>query len=230
MDRAMGDELAAALVFQLADMCAAAGQAMEHATHALLRADIAMAEAVIDGQEHAAALNSGAEETAFMLLTFRPLMVADLREIANAIQIAADAERMGDLAVRVAEIARRHHPDPAVPAQVRGRVAELSASAVALAYGAQEVLLSRDPRLAVELCRDGDAVTDLHRGLLAVLIDPQWRYGVAAGVGVALVSRLFERFAGHAERIAERFVFPIDGQYRNKKVGKPWSKIAGRAV
>lgn len=225
----MGDELAAALVFQLVDMCAAAGQAMQQATNALLRADVAMAEAVIDGQEHMAALTSGAEETAFMLLTFRPLLAADLREIANAIQIAADAQRMGDLAVQVAEIARRHHPEPAVPAQVRGRVAELGASAVALAGGAQELLLSRDQRLAAQLGREGRAVTDLHRKLLAVLIDPRWSYGVPVGVDVAMVSRLYERFADHAARIARRFAFPINGQNRNKKVGKPWSRIAGRA-
>jgi phosphate transport system protein len=230
MNRAIGDELAAALVFQLADMCAAAGQAMEHATHALLQADIAVAEAVIAGQEHTAALNSGAEETAFMLLTFRPLMAADLREIANAIQIAADAERMGEVAVRVAEIPRRHHPNPAVPAQVSRRVAEVSALAVALARGAQEVLLSRDPRLAARLCCDGNVASDLHREMLAVLIDPQWSDGVAVGVDVALVSHLYERFADHAARIAQRFAFPINGQNRNQKVGKPWSKIAGRAV
>jgi phosphate transport system protein len=157
------------------------------------------------------------------------LLAADLREIANAIQIAADAQRMGALAVQVAEIARRHHPDPAVPAQVRGRVAELSASAVALAGGAQELLLSRDQRLAAQLGREGGAVTDLHRKLLAVLIDPRWSYGVPVGVDVALVSRLYERFADHAVRIAEHFAFPINGQSRNQKVGKSWSRIAGRA-
>jgi phosphate transport system protein len=164
-----------------------------------------------------------------MLLRLRPLPAGDLREIAGAIRIAVDAEQMSELAVQVAEIARRHHPNPVVPEQVSERVAELSALTVALAHGAQEVLLSREPRLAAQLCRDAAAVTDLHRRQLAVLIDPRWRSGVAAGVDVALVSRLYERFAGHAARIAGRFALPINGQSRNQKVGKPWSKIAGRA-
>ena len=56
---------------------------------------------------------------------------------------------MGELAVYVAESPRRHHPHHAVPAEVSGRVAELSAMAVALARAAREVLLSREPRLIV---------------------------------------------------------------------------------
>jgi phosphate transport system protein len=203
---------------------------MDQATHALLRADVATAESVITGQEHTAALHSGVEETAFMLLALRPLMAADLREIANSIRAAADAERMGELAVRVAEIARRNHPNPAVPEEISARVADLSALALALARGAQDMLLSRDLRLAARLRRDGDAVTDLHRLLLAAVIDPGWAHGVAAGVDVALVSRLYERFADHSARIAERLVFPHNCHIRNQKVGKPWPKIAGRAV
>lgn len=210
MKRAIDDELAA-LTFQLADMCATAGQAMAHATHALLRADIDVAKAVIAEQEYTAALNSSAEETALMLLSLHPSMAADLREVASAIRIAADAERMGELAVRVAEVARRRHPKHAVPAEVSGRVAELSAMAVALACAAREVLLSGEPRLAAQLRRDKAALGDRQRRLLAILIDPRWRYGVAAGVDVALVSRLYERFADHAVRIAEQFACHVDG-------------------
>lgn len=200
-----------ALKTQIAQMCSMAAEAMNHATHALLMADLNVAEAVIAEHDESAAMSSSAEETTFLLLALQPPVAAELRAIVNAIRIAADAERMGALAVQVAEIARRHHPDPAVPAQVSGRVAELSALAVASARLAQEVLLSREPRLAGHLPRNSGAVHELHRQLLAVLIDPEWTYGVAAGVDVALIARLYAHFADYAGHIVERVTFQTNG-------------------
>jgi phosphate transport system protein len=219
------DELAA-LTFQLADMCALAGEAMNDATHALLRADIEVAKAVIAEQEHAAALNSGAEETAFVLVSLHPSMAADLRAIVSAIRTAADAGQMGELAVRVAEIARRHHPRHAVPAEACRPVAELSSVAVGLARAAQEALLTRKPRQAEHLRRDNRAADHLYRRLLAVPIDPRWSRGVATGVDVALVAGLYKSFADHAVRIRERFV-GTNG-HRHRRPEGPVSAVATR--
>ncbi|BBY07905.1 phosphate signaling complex PhoU family protein [Mycobacterium noviomagense] len=220
MESAVGYELAA-LRCQFAEMCAMAAEAMNHATHALLLADIDVAEAVIAERDDIAAMSASAEETTFRLLAWQRPLAGELRMMANAIRIAADAERMGELALQVAEIARRHYPRPAVPAEVSGRVAELSAMAVQLACAAQEVLLSREPRLAADLRRDDGAVHRLYRQLLALLIDPNWRYGVARGVDVALVSLLYERFADYAVHLAERYTFQTNGYrlpVRSRKV------------
>lgn len=226
MNSAVGYETVA-LTSQLAEMCAIAGQAMHHATHALLLADIKTAEAVIGGHKEAVAMSSSVEETAFLLLALQPPAATELRVAVNAVRLAADAERMGELAVRVAEMARRHHPHHAVPAEVSGRVAELSALAVALAWTAQEVLLSREPGLATRLHRRGSAIGELHRQLLTVLIGPGWQYDVATGVDVALVGRLYERFADHAVQIAERFVFQTNG-HRFPTVSAP--PVIGRGT
>jgi phosphate transport system protein len=214
MESAVGYELAA-LSCQLAEMCAMAGEAMNRATHALLLADIDVAEAVIAERDDIAAMSASAEETTFRLLAWQRPVAGELRVIVNAVRIAADAERMGELAVQVADIARRHHPRHAVPADVSGRVAELSAMAVQLACAAQEVLLSREPRLAADLRRDDGAVHRLYRQLLSVLIDPSWGYGVTRGVDVALLSLLYERFADYAVHIAERFTYQTNG-YRSR--------------
>lgn len=205
----------AALRSQLAQMCALAADALNHATHALLLADVEVAEAVIAERDHTAAMNSSAHETTFLLLAAsQPPVAADLRAIVNAIQIAADAEHMAEIAVRVAKVTCRHHPDPAVPAEISGRIAELSALAVALACTAHDVLLSREPRLAASLGRGNGGVDELHRQLLTALIEPEWTYGVAAGVEVALVSQLYERFAEHAVAITERFISQTNGHRR----------------
>lgn len=202
-----------ALTSELAEMCAMAAEAMSHATQALLLADIESAEAVIAEYEHTVAMNSSVEETAFLLLALQPPVAANLREIANAIRIAADAERMGELAVRVAEIARKHYPDPAVPAEVSERVAELSACAEELARADQEVLLSGQSEPEGYHCCDDGVVEELHRQLLTILIDPGLASGVADGVDVAVLSELYERFADHAIAIARRFSCPTNGHH-----------------
>ena len=199
------------LTQQLGAMCAMAGEAIEHATEALLKADLVLAERVIACREDIVAVNTRVEETAFMLLALQAPVATDLPAVVSAIRIAADAQRMGGLAVHVAEIARRRHPCNAVPQDVRRHIAEMGEVAEQLAGGAREVLLAQDPRRAAQIRRDDDAMDELHHQLLAVLMDPGWTHGVAAAVDVTLLGRFYERFADHAVQIARRVVFQATG-------------------
>ena len=56
---------------QLGEMCGLAADAMEHATSALLHADLTLAEQVIADHEHIAALSQRAEGTALRLLALQ---------------------------------------------------------------------------------------------------------------------------------------------------------------
>ncbi|ANR91857.1 phosphate signaling complex protein PhoU [Mycobacterium avium] len=197
---------------RLAEMCAMAADAIAQATHALLDADLLRAEGVITRQHSIAALGLQAEETAFALLALQAPVATDLRAVVSALRIAADAQRMVELAVHVAEIARRRHPDSAVPAEVRPIIAAMGEAAEALAAGAREVLLSQDPRRAAQIRRDDDTMDELHRRLLSVLMDPAWTPGVAAAVDATLLGRFYERFADHAVEIARRVIFQATGR------------------
>ncbi|MCB1292194.1 MAG: phosphate transport system regulatory protein PhoU, partial [Mycobacterium sp.] len=134
-----------ALNNQLAEMCRMAGVAMERATQALLQADLLLAERVIGDHENISATSARAEETAFVLLALQAPVAGDLRAIVSSIQIVADVERMGALALHVAKIARRRHPQHVLPEEVNGYFAEMGRVAVEMADSAREVLLSRDP-------------------------------------------------------------------------------------
>ncbi len=202
-----------ALTNRLSDMCGMATRAMRRATDALLQADLERAETVILGQEDIAAMRAHAEEIALRLLALQAPVAADLRSVVSALQIAADAERMGGLAAHISKIARRRFPNRAVPAEVEGYFAEMGALAVALGTGAFEVLSSLDPSKAAQIERDDDAMDDLRHQTLAVLVDPSWRHGVAAAVDLALLGRFYERFADHAVDIARRVIFQATGTY-----------------
>lgn len=199
------------LTEQLGDMCGLAGAAMERATQALLQADLVLAEQVIGDHEQIVAMSARAEEAAFVLLALQAPVAGDLRSIVTAIQIVADVDRMGALALHVAKIGRRRHPQHALPEEVNGYFAEMGRVAVELGNSAQEVLVTRDPDKAARISEEDDAMDDLHKHLFTVLMDREWKHGVTAAVDVTLLSRFYERFADHAVEIARRVIFQATG-------------------
>ena len=200
-----------ALTNQLAEMCRMAGIAMERATQALLQADLVLAEQVIGDHEQIIAASARAEEGAFVLLALQAPVAGDLRAIVGSIQIVADVERMGALALQVATIARRRHPPHTLPEEVNGYFAEMGRIAVDLGASARAVLLSRDPDQARLIREEDDAMDDLHRHLFSVMMDRDWKHGVAAAVDVTLLGRFYERFADHAVEISRRVIFQVTG-------------------
>ncbi len=200
------------LTDQLGEMCRLAGVAMEHATQALLQADLVQAEQVFSDHEQIAMLSARAEESAFVLLALQAPVAGDLRAIVSAIQMVADIDRMGALALHVAKIARRRHPQHALPEEVNGYFAEMGRVAVELGNSAEEVLLSRDPEKAARIREEDDAMDHLHRHLFNVLMDKEWKHGVASAVDVTLLGRFYERFADHAVQVARRVIFQATGR------------------
>lgn len=158
-----------------------------------------------------------------MLLALQAPVAGDLRSIVSAIQMVADIDRMGALALHVAKIARRRHPQHALPEEVNGYFAEMGRVAVELGNSAQEVVMSRDPEKAARIREEDDAMDDLHRHLFSVLMDREWKYGVAAAVDVTLLGRFYERFADHAVEVARRVIFQATGKLPDEETNPPRS-------
>ena len=138
-------------------------------------------------------------------------MAGDLRAVVAALKNVADADRMGALALHVAEIVRRRHPAHALHEEVNGYFAEMGRIAVDLGNNAKDVVQSSDPRKAAQLRHDDDAMDELHRQLFSLLMDRGWKHGIAAAVDVTLLGRYYERFADHAVEIGRRVIFQATG-------------------
>ncbi|MFD6393848.1 phosphate signaling complex protein PhoU [Nocardia sp. NPDC055029] len=209
--RVIYNEQMADLANLLGEMAGLAGQAMEQATQSLLQADLTLAEQVIGEQDRISVMISEAEEKAFALLALQAPVAGDLRQVVSAIQIVGDVNRMGALALHVAKVTRRRHPNHALPESVNGYFAEMGRIAVNMGAGAKEVLETRDPERAAQLNQDDEAMDDLHRHLFTLLMDREWKYGVASAVDVTLLGRYYERFADHAVEIGRRVIFLVTG-------------------
>ncbi len=200
------------LAEELANMCSMSGTAMELATRALLDADLGLAEQVIGDDAKIDDARSSCEEHAYALLALQAPVATDLRTVLAAIHAAESLERMGDLALHVAKAARRRHPNPVLPEQIRPYFAEMGRVAVELARDAEQVILNKDIDQARSLEEADDEMDDLHRQLFSVIMEKDWQHGVAAAVDVTLLGRFYERYADHAVSVAKRVVFVVTGR------------------
>ena len=198
------------LTRQLGEMCGLAVVAMKRATQALLQADMDAAEQVIRDHKRIVAMRAHAEKEAFALLALQQPVASELRKIFSTIQIIADADRMGALAVHVAKIARRQYPKQVLPEEVRDCFANIAKVAIELGDSAKQVLVSCDQHRAAQLHEQDDAMDDLYRHLFSAL-DREWKHSVFAGVETALLGRFYERFADHAVEIGRRVIFMGSG-------------------
>ncbi|NHW87837.1 phosphate transport system regulatory protein PhoU, partial [Escherichia coli] len=83
---------------------------LRQATRALLTADRRAAESVIERDAEIDALYHQVEERVCDLLARQAPVASDLRAMITALHVAADLERLGDLAAPVAKTALRRHP------------------------------------------------------------------------------------------------------------------------
>jgi phosphate transport system protein len=196
----------------LVDMAEAVRAAMGTATKALLTADKPGAESVIARDAEVDSLYRQVEERVADLLARQAPVASDLRTVITALHVAADLERMGDLADHVAKTALRRHPSPAVPAELRGVFTDMAGVADRIASKIVTVLSKPDADRAAELDRDDDAMDDLHRDLFAVLLSDDWPYGVETAIDGALLGRFYERYADHAVNAGRHIVYLITGE------------------
>jgi phosphate transport system protein len=200
-----------ALTRSIGDMCGLAGTAMQHATQALLDADIVAAETVIRDHQNLVIEAAQAESDAVTLLALQAPVAADLRAVFSSLRNVADVDRMGALGLHVAKTARRRHPSHAIPDDVKAYFAEMGRIAVNIGHDAKDVVLSGNPDKAAQLADDDDAMDELHRQLFTIVLDRQWPHPVATAVNVTLLSRYYERFADHAVTVGRRVIFQATG-------------------
>jgi phosphate transport system protein len=184
---------------------------MRQASAALLGADHTLAQQVTVRDAEIEVLYRVVEDRVYDLFGRRHPVDGDLRMVMIALQVAADLERMGDLAVHVARAALRRHPVPAVAPELADLFRAMSTVADELAGKIVSALADRDPVLAGRLDSDDDAMDELHRRLFSVMLSPEWPLDVEAAIDGALLGRFYERYADHAVNIGRHIVFLVTG-------------------
>lgn len=186
--------------------------AVKDATNALLTGDAVIAQQVISDDEQIDSAREIVEETAFEVISRQAPVAGDLRSLIAALRMVGELERMGDLSVHIAKIARLRVPNLAVPTSIRPTIVGMSEVAIEMVDRVGDIIRDRDIVAAVEMQRIDERMDMLRRSSFTQLLGSDWRDGVEAAVDIALLGRYYERIADHAVSIANRVVFVVTGE------------------
>jgi phosphate transport system protein len=200
------------LTARLREMGVAAEAQVSRAIRGLIEADRVLLRQVIAGDESINRLHLEIDDRAFKLLAlFQPVAV-DLRSVVSAVKINSDLERIGDLAVNIAEAADRYLSHaPVKPLVDLPKMAQL---AVSMLHQALEAFVTERIGLAQSVLVEDDVLDNLKdqvfRDLLQIMIrEPQT---VEPGLDLILISRHLERVGDHATNVAEDVIFIVEAR------------------
>lgn len=202
------DEIGAGVI----EMSRLVAVAMDQATGALLDADLIRAERVIEADDKVDELRENLEERTFQLIARQQPVATDLRVLITTLHLVADLERMGDLALHVAKIARLRFPDAAVPEEARDVIAQMGEVALSLVNKVADVVDGRDVSLAHAIEAEDDSMDALRRKLFTVVLSDRWSHGTEAAIDMTLLGRYYERYADHAVAVARRTIYIVTGE------------------
>ena len=168
--------------------------------------------AVLTGDEPINDFHIEIDDRCFKLLALHQPMAADLRTIVAAVKINTDLERVGDLAVNVAEAGKRYLQHPPVKPLID--IPRMGDIAQAMLRDALDAFVRRDVGLAeAVLAKDDDLdglKTQIFRELLTFMLqDPAT---IEPALDLILISRHLERIGDHATNIAEDVIFMVSAR------------------
>jgi phosphate transport system protein len=167
-------------------------------------------QAVIDGDRRLDVLQQDVDQRAVTLIGLHQPVARDLRAVTIAVKANVDLERIGDLAVNIAQSATFLVGRPRLG--IEGAIGQMGGAATSMVHNAVRALLESNAALAREVLAQEEGVDEvratIYRAVVArmreepALIEP--------GVGLLLISRNLERVADHATNLAEDAIFVAD--------------------
>ena len=201
-----------ALQARLLEMGGLAEERVRAAVQGLMSRDVALIDKVLYGDEPVNELHIEVDKRCFKLLALYQPMATDLRAIVAAVKINTDLERVGDLAVNIAEAAKRYAVHPPVKKLID--IPRMADVAQAMLRDALDSFVRRDTALAQRVLNEDDILdslkTHIFRELLTYMLqDPGT---VEPSLDLILISRHLERIGDHATNIAEDVIFMVSAR------------------
>jgi phosphate transport system protein len=197
---------------RLLEMGGLAEEEVRLAVKGLVERDHDLIDQVLTGDQPVNALHIEIDKRCFTLLALHQPMAADLRTIVAAVKINTDLERVGDLAVNIAEAARRYASHAPIKKLID--IPEMATVAQAMLRDALDAFVRRDVELAQRVLNEDDKLdalkTQIFRELLTYMLqDPST---IEPALDLILVSRHLERIGDHATNIAEDVIFIVSAR------------------
>ena len=186
--------------------------AIRDSVKALVERDSDLAKEVIKRDHLINALDVGIDEECVRLIALRQPLARDLRLITTAMKITTDLERMGDMAVNIAERAIELNEEPQLKPFVN--IPKMAVLAQSMVRDALDAFVTGCSRLPYEVIKRDDEVDDLtvknFEELLSFMIQDPKRIPLA--IKRTYIAKYLERIADHATNIAEMIIYMCRGK------------------
>jgi len=228
--RSFDDELKE-LNMMILEMGSLVEDAIQRSIESLKKKDEEMAKEVIRRDDRVNKLEVEIDEKCVSLLALRQPMAVDLRFITTGMKLVTDLERIGDLAVDIAErsleMMARPLPKPLID------IPKLAAVAQRMVHGALDAFVKKDVDIAREVWNSDDEA-DNYRDLIQdelVQVMMENKDVIPQSVLLIFIARHLERICDHATNIAEDVVYMVEAKMikhnvdeLRKFVGKDWKE------
>jgi len=197
---------------RLLEMGGLAEDRLRLAVSGLVDRDTTMVERVLGGDTAINQLHIEIDDRCFKMLALHQPMAVDLRAIVSAVKINTDLERVGDLAVNIAEAVRRYLQHPPVKELID--IPRMAVIAQDMLRDALDAYVRRDTLLAQNVLDRDDELdalkTMVFRELMThMLNDPAT---IEPSLDLILISRHLERIGDHATNVAEDVIFMVSAK------------------
>ena len=197
---------------RLLEMGGIAEEQVRTAVKGLVDRDHGLIDQVLVGDDPLNSLHIEIDSRCFTLLALYQPMAADLRTIVAAVKINTDLERVGDLAVNIAEAARRYVAHAPVKKLID--IPRMATIAQTMLRDALDAFVRRDTELAQQVLNEDDRLdslkTQIFRELLTYMLqDPAT---IEPALDLILISRHLERIGDHATNVAEDVIFIVSAR------------------
>jgi len=197
---------------RLLEMGGLAEERLQLSVRGLVERDLKPLEKVLTGDGDVNQLHIEIDDRCFKLLALQQPMAVDLRAIVGAVKINTDLERVGDLAVNIAEAAVRYQQHP--PDKELIDIPRMALIAQEMLRDALDAYVRRDVALAQRVLSRDDELDLLKslvfRELLGYMLKDQST--IKASIDLILISRHLERIGDHATNLAEDVIFMVSAQ------------------
>ena len=174
--------------------------------------DVILAEGVINREAQINAMEVDVEEECLKILALHQPVAADLRYIIAVLKINQDLERIGDLAVHIAERGLFLCGQP--PISIPFRLGEMADKAQGMLKKVLDAFVNMNDAAAREVCAADSEIDEINRDIFqqvkkSVTQNPTL---FEALLQVMSIARHLERIADHATNIGEDLIYLIEGR------------------
>ena len=180
-------------------------------------------KAIVDGDESLAALvierdkkvdeyDNSIDQQCIRIFALTQPVAVDLRLLMAALKINNELERIGDLAVNLAERVKALLPYKAFVRDTQ--LKEMAQSAREMVKSAIDSFVNNDPNLAKKVLESDDTIDSIDRDMFALMVKTMKKSSelIEPAVHMVILSRHIERLADHATNIAEDVIFLVNAR------------------